>query len=432
MGLNGGALGRVNLFPKEGAQMHARSQAPQTDAREARGVISDFRFVIAERLEAANQTLAARWLEELKKVVAVPPGDIFPGEQLLGHVPALIRELAAFVRAPREEDIAANGMVTKRAIELGQLRHAQRASVHQVVREYQALRAVVVDFAEQEAERLNLTPGPAELFEFTNTLDAAIDVLLRTTLDTFIAEYTETINQDTARLESFYQTVSHELRQPLGTLQFGLKVLRTEEAWSDRAKRDRFIATCERNVAQIGDTLGKLVGLLRTPEDSDNALIQQVNLTGLVNAVARQLHEMAETRGVEVRVAPSLPTVTADLARLELTLVNLISNAIKYSDPAKETRFVEIDAAPADRPDVHAILVRDNGIGVAEPELRSIFGRFYRGHADRDGELGNTGLGLGLSIVADCVNVLSGDIRVESVLGEGTTFVLELPITSTR
>jgi two-component system, OmpR family, sensor kinase len=140
---------------------------------------------------------------------------------------------------------------------------------------------------------------------------------------------------------------------------------------------------------------------------------------------------MAETRGVEVRVAPSLPTVTADLARLELTLVNLISNAIKYSDPAKETRFVEIDAAPADRPDVHAILVRDNGIGVAEPELRSIFGRFYRGHADRDGELGNTGLGLGLSIVADCVNVLSGDIRVESVLGEGTTSVLELPITST-
>ena len=69
------------------------------------------------------------------QLVPVARDDIFPGDQLLGHAPALIRELAAFVRAPAQDTIAANAVVTARATELGRLRHAQRASVHQVLRE---------------------------------------------------------------------------------------------------------------------------------------------------------------------------------------------------------------------------------------------------------------------------------------------------------
>jgi hypothetical protein len=66
------------------------------------------------------------------------PDDIFPGDELLGQIPELILELAAFFRTPAEEAIAANAVVTAKATELGQLRHAQRASVHQVLREYRA------------------------------------------------------------------------------------------------------------------------------------------------------------------------------------------------------------------------------------------------------------------------------------------------------
>lgn len=58
----------------------------------------------------------------------------------------------------------------------------------------------------------------------------------------------------------------------------------------------------------------------------------------------------------------------------------------------------------------------------------AIFARFYRGHADRDQKLGTSGLGLGLSIVADCMEALNGTIRVGSTVGEGTTFLLELPV----
>jgi len=130
---------------------------------------------------------------------------------------------------------------------------------------------------------------------------------------------------------------------------------------------------------------------------------------------------------VEVRITTPLPAVTIDVARLELILVNLISNAIKYSDPGKVTRVVEIASARTDRPGFCAVGIHDNGIGIAESDLKSIFARFYRGQAaEHDRRTG--GLGLGLSIVADCVDALKGDIHVEAILGEGTTFFLELPI----
>jgi signal transduction histidine kinase len=68
-------------------------------------------------------------------------------------------------------------------------------------------------------------------------------------------------------------------------------------------------------------------------------------------------------------------------------------------------------------------------MGIADSELKSIVSGFYRGHASRDGELGNGGLGLGLSIVDDCIAALKGDIRVDSERGKGTTFLIELPFT---
>jgi signal transduction histidine kinase len=273
-------------------------------------------------------------------------------------------------------------------------------------------------------------PDAHDVIELMNRLGAAIDVLLETTVDTFVAEYTETITQHTARLEGFNRMMTHELRQPLGIFQFAVKLLHAEDAWRDRAKRDQLLATAERNVTRMNETLGKLVAFARSAEATDSALVQRVDLTAMTNDVVGELREMAAARGVDVRIASPLPIVTIDAARLELVLVNLISNAIKYSDPNKPVRFVEITSVASSRPDVCTLSIRDNGIGIAETDLRSIFARFYRGRPERDRELGTNGLGLGLSIVADCVDALKGDIRVESTSGEGTTFFLELPLVS--
>lgn len=393
-------------------------------------VALDFRNLMSQHIEEARDTLASRWLEQLKQVVPVPRDDIFPGDQPLGHMPELIRELANFFRAPGDEAIASNAVVTSKATELGRLRHAQRASVHQVLREFRALRIVIMRFIEEEAARLHLTPAVEELFDLANRLDAAIDVLLQTTVDTFVAQYTKTITEHTERLAGFNRMITHELRQPLATFQFALKLLAAPDTWTDQTKRDRIVASAERNVTRMNETLGKLVTLSRA-EGADTALVQHVELSTMIGDAVDQLHEMADERNVRIVVKDPLPTITVDRARLELVLVNLISNAIKYSDPAKPNRIVEVAATPGEH-DSCTISVRDNGIGIPEPELQPIFTRFYRGHAGRDRELGTTGLGLGLSIVADCVDALKGSLRVESTAGQGTTFLLELPCAPTH
>ncbi len=109
--------------------------------------------------------------------------------------------------------------------------------------------------------------------------------------------------------------------------------------------------------------------------------------------------------------------------------MNLVSNAIKYSDPAKSERFVEIDVVP-DPPtaDTWTLRVRDNGLGIPQQVLpRLLHARFLRAHAHRDEELGNEGTGLGLSIVQECVASLGGKVTFSSVESDGTTVLATLP-----
>jgi two-component system, OmpR family, phosphate regulon sensor histidine kinase PhoR len=157
----------------------------------------------------------------------------------------------------------------------------------------------------------------------------------------------------------------------------------------------------------------------------DGPVLQEVSLTAVANEAARQLCEMADARGVEVRIAENLSTLTVDVGRLELALLNLLSNAIKYADPNKTNRVVDLSAEFIDS--TCRIVVRDNGIGIPQDRLTTIFQPFYRIQGNRADHGNVTGVGLGLSIVSDCVRALGGRIEVESLEEVGTTFLLTLP-----
>jgi signal transduction histidine kinase len=181
-----------------------------------------------------------------------------------------------------------------------------------------------------------------------------------------------------------------------------------------------------RSVRHLIDLTQKLETVARMHNDGDNPIVQEVSSGTVAAEAARQLREMADARRVEIRVLDGLPTLTIDVGRLELTFVNLLSNAIKYSDEAKPVRWVEIGGVES-ADGWCQIAVRDNGLGIPPDSVARIFDRFTRAHAERDdvGQVG--GLGLGLSIVEDCVGAMHGRIEVESVEGVGTTFVLRLP-----
>ena len=200
-------------------------------------------------------------------------------------------------------------------------------------------------------------------------LHQAVDVLAQSTVESFVALYAQTITDQRERLEQFTRMAAHEWRQPLGALQFGVKLLKVESL--DQARTHRTLEIVERNVDQLVALTQKLEMVARITDAGDKLLDQEVSVATVANEAARQLREMADARGVEIRVSDTLPTVTVDVGRLELTLVNLLSNGIRYSDATKPERYVEISGVDSGD-DLCRIMVSDNGLGIPAASLKTI------------------------------------------------------------
>src|SRR5580765_8202771 len=298
--------------------------------------------VISGRMSDERVSIAASWLGRLRALLTVPAGDVFPSEQLLDHIPSLVNEIARYLAAPGDAEIAANAAVMDKARELGQLRHEQHASAHQLLHEYEILGEILETFLVEETERLQPQPSVAECFDVHRRLTRAVRVLMRTTVDTFIGEYTGTIQEQNERLKAFNRAASHELRSPIGTLRFASALLDNELVRQDPRRLAKVVSTVKSSTDRLAWLVENLQRIARISDLVDVPSEQLVDLTALAEEVARQLEEMATARRVEIRVEPDLPAVVADPARLELVLLNLVANAIKYSDPEKGESFVEV------------------------------------------------------------------------------------------
>jgi signal transduction histidine kinase len=385
-------------------------------------VITEFGDLIAERMRAEHRALAARWFARLLELLPVEARDVFPTESLLDHVPLLILEIGGYLRQPEDVAIAANTAILEKARELGALRHAQRASLHQVLREYQLLNGVLVAFVLEELDSLDTAPAAADCVLLMSRLNGAVAVLSQSTVETFVTLYMQTIADQNERLEQFTRMATHEWRQPLGVLQFAVSLLRRTDVGPERAERTWTMV--ERSVTHLVELTHKLEAIARMQGPSDTPVEQQVSAGTVAQEAARQLHEVADARGVTIRIADDLPTLTVDVGRLELVFLNLMSNAIKYSDPGKSEQFVEVGSQTVDDGWCR-IEVRDNGVGIPAEALTTIFQRFTRAHTD--GRERAPGLGLGLAITEDCVRAIGGRIEVRSTEHEGTTFLISLP-----
>ena len=387
-------------------------------------ITTGFSAAIADRIAAEHALLAARWFARLNDLLPVGANEVFPSDSLLDHIPSLIVDISGYVRAPEAEAIAANTRVVEKARELGALRHQQRASLHQVLREYQLLGAILLRFVEDESIRLMLSPPPGECIAVISRLHHAVGVLLQETVETFVRLYTQTITEQAERLRQFTRMATHEWRQPLAPIANAVSLLRMKGLGQEQYAQT--IDLIGRNVNSLVEMTFKLERLARIDGNADSPSLQEVSLSVVAAEAARQLREMAEAKNVEIVIAEDMPTLTVDVGRLELALVNLLSNAVKYSDPAKPRRTVDITATRLDS-GACEISIRDNGVGIPAARISKIFRRFTRAHSDRADFESVTGVGLGLAIVDDCVHAMGGAITVESVEGTGTAFSLTLP-----
>jgi signal transduction histidine kinase len=387
-------------------------------------ITTGYSDAVADRIASEHALLAARWFARLRDLLPVGANEVFPSDSLLDHIPSLIVDISAYVKAPEDEAIAANTQVIEKARELGALRHQQRASLHQVLREYQLLGAILLRFVEDESTRLDLTPSAAECVSVVSRLHRAVGLLLQETVETFVGLYTQTITDQAERLRQFTRMATHEWRQPLAPIATAVSLLRMPGLTGPQ--HEQTVEMIGRNVTKLVEMTFKLERLARVEGNADNPSLQEVSITAVAAEAARQIREMAEARGVEIQIADDMPTLIVDVGRLELALVNLISNAVKYADPDKPRRLVEITARRLED-GACEICVRDNGIGIPANRISRIFGRFTRAHSDRADLESVTGVGLGLAIVDDCVKAMGGAITVQSIESTGTVFCLTFP-----
>lgn len=221
----------------------------------------------------------------------------------------------------------------------------------------------------------------------------------------------------------FIYNLSHEVSNPLQSVQTNLDNMANCPLNEDDRRRQyhAIIASEVRRLVGLTESL-RLLSRLETP---DAPMVREpVNLKGVIEGVIMALFEKAESRKVRLRyVGPERPPrVLGDRDHLHRVLMNLVDNGIKYSRPEGGEVIVSVQ----EEDDRLCVRVSDEGIGIPEEYLPHIFDTAYRAPDARS--FRREGSGLGLAIARRIVEQHGGELRVQSRLGEGTTFSFDLSL----
>jgi heavy metal sensor kinase len=237
-----------------------------------------------------------------------------------------------------------------------------------------------------------------------------------------------TVNALLARLSAAFQEqkrfiadASHELRTPIAVLRGETEVaLERERA---PAEYQESLALIKDEAERLSRIVENLFLLAREPVDAHSMMREPLRLDELVGDCVRAAQVLAAQKGLQLKIDGRMPAITlnGDDELLKRMLLNLLDNAVKYTPPGGEINI----ALESQNGDAH-IVVTDTGIGIPAADQPRIFDRFYRVDKARARALG--GAGLGLSIALWIVEGHGGSLSVESALGRGSAFTVELPL----
>ena len=223
----------------------------------------------------------------------------------------------------------------------------------------------------------------------------------------------------------FVANVSHEIKTPLTaikgfveTLQHG-KVEKPEET-------GRFLEIIQRHVDRLNSIVEDLLTLSKIEQENETRALDLRNwkIGDIFQAAIQICRSIAEEKNLSIEVSGGMDaSAKFDPMLIEQAVVNLLDNAVKYSNPGGN---ITVSAQTKDSEVL--INVRDQGIGIAQQHLPRLFERFYRVDKSRSRQMGGTGLGL--AIVKHIAQAHRGYVTVESTVGEGSTFTIHLPTTN--
>jgi len=255
-------------------------------------------------------------------------------------------------------------------------------------------------------QRIRLPENRDELYRLSATINALLDRLQ------------DAFNRET----QFTADASHELKTPLaavkGTLEVLIRKPRTQEHYEDR------IGLCLNELNRMAQLIEQLLLLARHEKSTMTPKLEPLELNISINEVVKRLKALAEPKGITLDFSKQAAgIVEADPEMLGMIIENVLSNAVKYS-PTGSTVTVDTGISP----NATRRTITDQGMGIPEQQLHSIFERFYRMGESRSASSGGSGLGLAIvKKLADLQGIL---ISVESHPGDGTSFTLRFPRSS--
>ena len=221
--------------------------------------------------------------------------------------------------------------------------------------------------------------------------------------------------------DDFLATISHELRTPLGFIKgYSTTLLRQDTSWDANTQRE-FLTIIDEEADRLTQLIEDLLESARLQSNTLPFRFQPMRMDAMIRDVVTRIRQRHPGLSIELDFGP-VPSIPGDTVHLTRVFENLFSNAIKYAPDSK------LDVSLWQDGNALRVQFTDHGPGIPQEHLAMIFERFYRVPGDGSA---NTGTGLGLYICKQIIMAHRGKIWAESVLQEGTTFYIELPVDAT-
>lgn len=215
--------------------------------------------------------------------------------------------------------------------------------------------------------------------------------------------------------QEFFANISHELRTPITFLEGYTKVIK-DRLYDTEEEKDKYLDIIRGEALRLQHLVDDLFELAKMEEGKISLSLEWIDLAEIADNAVRKIRLKAGDKGLELNthINNSIPLILGDGMRMEQVLINLLENAVRYTD--KGGIHINLN----ENSSYIYLIVEDTGIGIPETELPFIFERFYRVEKSRSRQYGGTGLGL--SIAKKLVELQGGEILVSSKMGDGTRF----------
>lgn len=386
---------------------------------------------LGAELHRRSAELTRAWLDRLLQRIDVQPRRVFPSDTLLNHIPEILKAISDYLCSGG--DMVAARLVREELALLARLRREQGYDVDELLAEFEILGEILYAALREEAGSFARRVPAEYAIEVAERLDRAMMVVTTITAATFREEGFRDRRERARLLGGFGRDLAHELRNRLAAADASLQVLAhdmgaLEAAQSaalsgDPVEADTAGERRQRAMKALGIALRRIKGvaddvhaLAIAQGSEESAQGRRLSLRTLLEETVGELAGLAEEKGVRLEIPEIIPEVQVDATRVELVLINLLGNAVKYSDETKEDRWVRI-TVQRQEPAHWRISVADNGVGIPESMQPLVFEQFVRAHPEVA-----DGTGLGLAIARAAIDQLRGEIWLQSEPGAGSTF----------